>query len=119
LKGLIRNSKTPRPVFLEILKKLELKDYFDVVILSGEIGYKKPHKNLMDKCVQISGLESVLPEKILFIGNETGADVLGGKCVGWKTVLVRHTEQSSHGLADFEIDSLEELEQIIFGEKNI
>ena len=48
------------------------------------------------------------------VGNETEADISGAKGVGWKTVLYKTTEDSSHGLADHEIDSLQELLPIIF-----
>jgi len=55
-----------------------------------------------------------IPEKILYIGNETDVDIKGGKQFGWTTVLIRNSEKSSNGLADYEIDNIKELESIVF-----
>jgi FMN phosphatase YigB (HAD superfamily) len=48
------------------------------------------------------------------VGNEVQADVRGGKNMGWTSVLIRSTESTSGGLADYEVDSFAELEQLFF-----
>jgi len=93
------------------------------------IGFGKPDKRvfeaLLAKC-DMTELHSTSPESILFIGNETDADIVGGRRMGWKTALFRTTgaidfnsivhtvEQTSNGLAHWEIDTLEELHDIIW-----
>ena len=82
--------------------------------MSGEVHYRKPDPRIFLHCAQVSGFENASPQRILMVGNETEADISGAKGVGWKTVLYKTTEDSSHGLADHEIDSLQELLPIIF-----
>jgi len=53
------------------------------------------------------------PSRILYIGDETELDVKGANGVGWTSVLVRHAEKTSNGLARYEIDNLEQLRDIV------
>ena len=76
-------------------------------------GVGKPHKEIFEACIKKCNMGHVKPERILFVGNETDVDVVGGKNVGWKTVLVRTTEKTSNGLADYEVDCLEEILSIL------
>jgi FMN phosphatase YigB (HAD superfamily) len=67
----------------------------------------------VNKCGQ-NELHEKHPERILFVGNETALDVVGGNNMGWKTVLIKTTETSSNGLATWDISNLDELLDIIF-----
>jgi ribonucleotide monophosphatase NagD (HAD superfamily) len=42
------------------------------------------------------------PEQILFVGDQTQQDIVGGNKMGWQTCLMTTTEVTSHGLATFE-----------------
>jgi len=121
--ALIRNSSLMREQFEQTLIRTGVQKYFSIehnVILGGEVGFAKPDRRIFETALRKMGMEDIhnlRPERILFVGNETAADILGAKRMGWKAVLIRTTEQSSNGLADYEIDSLPELHKIIF-EKN-
>lgn len=39
----------------------------------------------------------------------------GGKDMGWTTALLRSTESTSNGLADYEFDDYEQLSALILG----
>ena len=53
------------------------------------------------------------PQRILFVGNETQVDIVGGNAMGWRTALIRGTELSSHGLAHYDCDSCYHLLRIL------
>jgi len=112
--GLIRQSRLPRNAFQLVLEKIELQDFFEVIVLSGEVGFRKPQREIFEHGLKMAKLESVPKNRILYVGNETNTDILGARTVGWKTVLIKNTESSSFGLADWEIDSLKELELIVY-----
>jgi len=118
--ALIRNSSLPREEFQICLQESDAEKYFHVdknVVLSGEVGAEKPNTQIfyaaLQKC-NMTELHAKAPERILFIGNELEADVVGGNRMGWKTVLVTHTEDTSNGCATWDISDLIDLIPIIF-----
>lgn len=72
------------PDLCEVLEKLELKQYFDAFVISGQIGYDKPRKEIFDYA------KNLFPdiEQYYMIGDSVSADVEGGKRAGMTTVLV-------------------------------
>jgi len=115
--GLIRNSKIPVHQMRKKLAKVDVDSFFTVVVMAGDAGYQKPNREVFELAVKEANIERLHqenPERILFIGNETDLDIVGANGVGWTSVLVCHTEDSSNGLAKFEISNLAELEKIIF-----
>jgi len=121
--GVIRNSNIPPHAFqTQTIAPLGADPYFNVrtnVVFSAEVGFEKPHPKIFHALVNKVDMAHVhknVPHRILFVGNETQADIVGAKNVGWKSVLIRNTEQTSNGLADWEIDHFDELLPIIRGE---
>jgi len=115
--GLIRNSKIPVHQMRKKLAKVDVDSFFTVVVMAGDAGYQKPNREVFELAVKEANIERLHqenPERILFIGNETDLDIVGANGVGWTSVLVCHTEDSSNGLAKFDISNLAELEKIIF-----
>jgi FMN phosphatase YigB (HAD superfamily) len=115
--GLIRNSKQPEAEFSKILQRYQVDHFFEVVLLGGDLGYSKPNSKLFEAAVNalnISDLQRTAPHRILIVGNETEADIEGGKRMGWTTCLVRSTESTSGGLADLEVDTLRDLQELLF-----
>jgi len=118
--ALVRNSTLPCEEFQQTLIRCGGDKFFDVrhnVVLSGEVGVVKPHPKIFHAVLDkhnMTELHLNSPHRILFIGNETRADVVGGNNMGWKTVLLKSTEMSSFGLATWDIDSFDQLTHIIF-----
>jgi FMN phosphatase YigB (HAD superfamily) len=56
------------------------------------------------------------PARIAYIGNEVEADVKGALSVKWTSILVKHTEPSSGGLAHYELDNLLQLKSVAWHE---
>lgn len=68
----------------KISTALNLSD-FDVVIISGDYGYKKPDIRLFNEAVRQFG---VLPEEIVYVGDSFGKDVMGAYRAGMKPVWI-------------------------------
>lgn len=74
------------PVFHEILRKLKLSALFDAIIVSGEVGYVKPHRRIFTRA--LTSLRSK-PSDAVMIGDELYADIYGAGRLGMKTILVK------------------------------
>jgi len=66
-------------------KKEEMNQYFDVITLSYEYGYAKPHPSIFKTTLDKLG---VSPGKCLHVGDDPIADVWGARQVGMKTAHV-------------------------------
>ena len=92
------------------LNKLGLAPLFDGIVLSSDVGVKKPDKAIFVHILSKYGLR---PETCLMIGNDEEADMLGAAAVGMAGRYI-HTKQSPdrrHSLPAScrEIGSLKEL----------
>ena len=67
-----------------------LEQYFDGILISSEIGYKKP---AMEFYNALFTQYSLKPEECLMIGNDEGSDITGGIAAGMDTLYI-HTEIS-------------------------
>ncbi len=101
----------------EKILRLELDPYFDEVFISDSLGVKKPHPKIFRKAIRKMGVE---PEKALMVGDRLYSDIYGAKNVGMRTVWFRYGKYADRELeyldyADFTINSLEELPEILRG----
>ena len=74
------------------IRAVGLDEYFDPVVISGDYGYRKPDARLFQKA--LDGLQ-VSPSQALFIGNDGYRDVFGARQLGIKTILFRHTQDTT------------------------
>jgi putative hydrolase of the HAD superfamily len=77
-------SDAQSPYALGELRAVGLADYFTVIIISGDYGYRKPDPRLFQAA--LTKLQ-VRPQEAIFIGNDRYRDVLGARQVGMKTIL--------------------------------
>ncbi len=89
----------------EILDRFALRAFFETVVISGEIGWKKPSRRIFE--FALSQL-SVKPEETVFIGDDYEADIAGAKRTGMKTVYISKNVPSITDKADIAIRSLKE-----------
>jgi putative hydrolase of the HAD superfamily len=83
-KGIVSNGQR---VFSEIeLKYLGLHRYFDEIVFSSDIGYKKPDPRIFRMALDALGLE---PQDVLFIGDSFENDILGAQKVGMSSLFIR------------------------------
>jgi len=71
------------------LNAVGLLEYFSPVIVSGDVGYRKPDRRLFEKA--LAALE-MKPEEVLFIGNDMYRDVFGAQQFGIKTIFFKSNQ---------------------------
>jgi putative hydrolase of the HAD superfamily len=66
------------------LHQVGLLDYFDPIVVSGDLGYRKPDKRLFQQAADGMG---VAAEHTLYVGNDMQRDIYGAREAGMKTVM--------------------------------
>lgn len=74
------------------LHAVGLLDYFKPVIVSGDLGYRKPDTRIFESALSGMGLN---PSETLFIGNDMYRDVFGAQQLGIKTIFFK-SNQGEH-----------------------
>lgn len=74
----------------ELIKDLEIYDYFNYVIISSEVGIEKPDKRIFEWLLSQTGYH---PEEILYVGDNYYDDVVGSRKVGIETILINRFGQ--------------------------
>ena len=98
------------------LKDWGIREYFDVIIASAEIGYAKPDKRIFGKAFELAGCSA---EKSVMIGDRLDNDIIPAKALGMKTVWIKNglaglqDAKLGEGYADYQIGSLSELLNIL------
>ncbi len=106
--GLVSNFAYP-PAIRQTLRKFGLSKFFDAVVISGDIGWRKPSPKIFEEALtalHVSASEAV------FVGDAPFHDIAGARRVGMKTVLLRRLgekETVDTGNPDKIISDLEEL----------
>ncbi|HEY3668669.1 MAG TPA: HAD family hydrolase [Polyangiaceae bacterium] len=67
------------------LTALELTGLFEPLLISGEVGFKKPDPRIFE--LALAAWE-VAPESVLFVGDDPVSDIAGAKAVGMQTLQV-------------------------------
>jgi len=80
----------------DILKALNLTRFFECIILSYEVGVRKPDRRIYLEALQRLKLR---PEECVFVSDAIN-DLEGAREVGLKTMLVRQGEYTTHGAKD-------------------
>jgi putative hydrolase of the HAD superfamily len=80
--GLLSNF-THSPAALAIIERLGLRPFFDVVLISGDLGYRKPHPFVFERLIEEMG---VGPEEMLYVGDDPEPDVTGARGLGIQPV---------------------------------
>ncbi|RMG56277.1 MAG: HAD family hydrolase [Acidobacteria bacterium] len=106
--ALVSNFDHP-PTARRVLDHFGLAPYFRAVIISGEIGWRKPAPQCFLMAVEALG---VRPQACLHVGDSLEADVVGAKRAGLDAAWLRRTSQSLwEGMPapDYTIEALSEL----------
>ncbi|MBE6368738.1 MAG: HAD family hydrolase [Lentisphaerae bacterium] len=95
------------------LQSVNLEDFFQTVVVSGDLGYRKPDIRLFKQALDALQLA---PQEVIFVGNDMYRDVYGAHAVGMKTVFFKSNQgdHSYHGAdADYIIYNFNELPRAI------
>ena len=89
-------------------RRREVQPFFDVITLSYEHGYMKPHPSIFHTTLLKL---NVKPEQSLHVGDDPYADVWGAKKAGMKAAYIRRNERDAE--ADIIIQRISELVQYL------
>jgi putative hydrolase of the HAD superfamily len=124
--GIISNG--PISVQREKLQIIGLNRFFEVVVVSGELGIGKPEPGIFLKAL---GLMKVAPTEAVYIGDSLTSDILGAQNVGMYTIWINRQKVDRPQDAptpELEVSTLDDLISILSplesheytnGEKNI
>lgn len=82
--GLVSNF-TYAPVIYASLRELGINQFFNAVVVSDDMGWRKPHKRIFQDALRKL---QVAAEETVYIGDSPLEDIKGAKAVGMKTVFV-------------------------------
>jgi len=80
--GLLSNF-THAPAALKLMDHLDLARFFEVVLISGDIGFRKPHPLVFDRLIHCLGVDG---KEILYVGDDPAADIQGALNAGIQPV---------------------------------
>ena len=99
------------------LSALGIGERFAPIVISGEVGYVKPHPRIFE--VALDGL-GVAPERVLFVGDSWASDMVGAHAAGMATchhrgMIAAQDHERSYAIyrPDFTIEHLAQLGEIL------
>ena len=111
--GIIANQKIGTS---ERLESWGLRQYFDVIAASAEIGYAKPDKEIFEKAFELAGCTAA---ESVMVGDRLDNDIIPAKVLSLKTVWLKNglakyqNAELGKNVADYQIYSLSELPHIL------
>ena len=89
--GLLSNF-THTPAATAVISRHALSPYFEVILISGEVGYRKPHPLVFQLLVDRLG---VARQEIAFVGDDTEADIEGAQMAGLRPIWTTYVHDQS------------------------
>ncbi len=74
----------------EKIEKLDLAEYFEEIIVSGELGHHKPSPRIFN---EMTTRMDVQPDEIMYVGNDYRKDIMGADAAGWETAWVNRVHE--------------------------
>lgn len=75
------------PSLRRILEHFCLPKFFDAIVISGELGFRKPHPRIFEEALKTLAVRA---DETVFVGDSLKADMYGAKGAGLNTVLVEN-----------------------------
>jgi putative hydrolase of the HAD superfamily len=82
--GLVSNF-TYAPLIYGALRKTGLNGFFDAVLVSADVGWRKPHVRIFEEALKRLGVKA---EEAVYVGDSPEEDVKGAKQLGIRTIYV-------------------------------
>jgi len=102
------------PTLLKTLEKFDLTKFFDAVIVSADVGWRKPSRKVFEAALKALGVSA---SEAVFVGDSLRQDIWGARRVGMRTVLLRkrHLREETFGRVkpDMAIKGLNELPNLL------
>lgn len=96
----------------ERLEMWDLRQFFDVIVASAEIGYVKPDKKIFQKALELAGCTA---EESIMVGDRLDNDIIPAKELGMNTIWIKNgltkyqAKKLGKNFADYQIYYLKEL----------
>jgi HAD superfamily hydrolase (TIGR01549 family) len=113
----VTNRAYSGPQFMSEVEALGLAPLFEVMSVSCDLGYMKPHPNIFLHAIEAL---DVAPDEVVMVGDSLRADVAGAQALGmtavWRRYHATHSEDGDGIEPHFVVDELRELLELpIFG----
>ncbi|MDO8953723.1 MAG: pyrimidine 5'-nucleotidase [Gammaproteobacteria bacterium] len=97
------------------LERTGLKDHFEILVISEQVGAAKPHADIFDHALNLMG--NPARERVLMVGDNPDSDILGGINAGLDTCWLNvHNKPVPEGITPhYQVSSLAELEKLLLG----
>jgi putative hydrolase of the HAD superfamily/5'-nucleotidase len=95
------------------LERTGLKNYFDMLVISEQVGVAKPHRDIFEHALSIMGNPD--REQVLMVGDNPDSDILGGLNAGLHTCWLNvHNKPTPDNISPhYQVCSLAELENLL------
>ncbi|MFC1920615.1 HAD family hydrolase [Chloroflexota bacterium] len=97
--ALISNFDHP-PYVYDTVTKFGIKEYFKTIIVSSDVGIKKPDPGIFHLALQRTGLQ---PEEVVYIG-DTDDDIQGSLSAGITPILIQRKQTETNVPARYSVD---------------
>lgn len=101
------------PTAHKLLEEFNLKPFFEEIVISDEVGWRKPKNIIFESVINKLGIDS---DNALFVGDNFNADVVGSKALGMGAAWINRRNESERNLApapDYIIKKLPELKEFL------
>jgi 2-haloalkanoic acid dehalogenase type II len=82
--GLISNASDALDVHT-LVDKAALRNYFEQILISAEVGIRKPHPRIFQLALDFFGVK---PAEAVMVGDTLGADILGANQIGMRSIWI-------------------------------
>jgi FMN phosphatase YigB (HAD superfamily) len=91
-----------------------LHEFIDFLVTSEAVGVAKPARPMFERALSLAH-RSVLPERVLMVGDSASSDIAGGNAMGFITCWYNPKGQPLplHVVPDYTIADLRELTRIV------
>jgi len=79
------------PTVEAALRGFDIHDRFDVIVVSADVGWRKPHPEIFHETLRRMGIG---PDQAIFVGDTPEADVLGPQGVGMDVIWINRNNAS-------------------------
>lgn len=90
------SNLTHGPAARQILDHLNLSTYFEALLVSGDLGYRKPHPQVFQRLIDALDVPA---SSILFVGDDPRTDVQGSLLAGMRPVQTVYAQRQRDAAA--------------------
>ena len=87
-----------------------IRDLFDVVVVSGDIGIYKPDRRIFDEACRRAGVKN---EEALFVGDHPVNDIDGALGAGMPAIRMNYGDFQNKGLGKQTVAEIEDIRQVL------